>query len=188
MLGMDDDRLTLRLARLEDVAALECLIRASVLELQAPDYTQAQREAALGHVFGVDRQLIRDQTYFVAEQAGRIVGCGGWSRRRAVFGADALAGGDNAEIHPGEAPARIRAFFVAPDRARQGIGSAIMRASEAAAMAHGFRDFELGATRTGVPLYLKHGFSVIETVDTILPDGSTLPVIRMRKSVAAVSR
>lgn len=62
---------SLRLATTADVPALERLIHLSVAELQADDYSAAQREAALGLVFGVDRQLIADGTYFVVEEQGR---------------------------------------------------------------------------------------------------------------------
>jgi hypothetical protein len=56
----------------------EVLIQQSVRALQAPFYSPAQMEAALGLVFGVDRQLVSDGTYFVVEHSGHIVGCGGW--------------------------------------------------------------------------------------------------------------
>ena len=56
----------LRLATEKDIPALDALIEASVRELQAGDYTQAQIEGALGTVLGLDTQLIRDGTYFVA--------------------------------------------------------------------------------------------------------------------------
>ncbi len=71
---------------------LEALIRDSVRVLQAPDYTEEQREAALRTVYGVDTQLIHDGTYFVAELDGAIVGCGGWSRRKTLFGGDHWTG------------------------------------------------------------------------------------------------
>src|SRR6266436_2245632 len=77
-----------RLAREEDIPALEVLIPMSVRELQAPYYSPAQMAAALGPVFAVDRRLIRDGTYFVVERDGAIVGCGGWSRRRSLYGGD----------------------------------------------------------------------------------------------------
>src|SRR5258705_302108 len=82
------DDFNLRLADESDAPALEELIAASVMILQAPHYSQQQREKALGPVFGVDRQLIRDRTYFVVEKGGPIVACGGWSYRKAMFGGD----------------------------------------------------------------------------------------------------
>jgi hypothetical protein len=68
---------------------MEELIALSARALQAPFYAAVQIEAALGAVFGVDRQLIRDGTCFVVERGGRILGCGGWSRRASLFGGDA---------------------------------------------------------------------------------------------------
>jgi hypothetical protein len=60
-------KLTVRQAVPADIPALQHLIRASVLGLQAADYTPEQLEQALRRVFGVDTQLIADGTYFVAE-------------------------------------------------------------------------------------------------------------------------
>ncbi|MEY4488694.1 MAG: hypothetical protein RIQ79_1202, partial [Verrucomicrobiota bacterium] len=107
--------LSLRLARAEDVSALERLIPVSVHALQANDYSEAQRQAALGPVFGVDRQLIQDGTYFVVEHRGVIIGCGGWSRRDSVFGGDTERVKADHALDPACDPARVRAFFVAPE-------------------------------------------------------------------------
>src|SRR5262245_6528083 len=110
-------------------------------------------EAALGPVFGVDRQLIDDGTYFVAEQPGGIVGCGGWSRRKALFGGDRSRMAVDTLIDPKRDPARVRAFFVHPDWARQGIGRCILKACEEAILKSGFKSIELVATLAGEPLY-----------------------------------
>src|SRR5689334_11370772 len=99
----------LRLAREEDIPSLEALIPLSVRALQAPHYSRGQMEAALGPVFGVDRQLIRDRTYFVAEQDGAIVGCGGWSRRKSLYGGDAARVKEDPRLDPARDAARIRA-------------------------------------------------------------------------------
>jgi GNAT superfamily N-acetyltransferase len=171
----------LRLATLDDVAEIERLIEMSVLALQAGDYTPAQMAGALGDVFGVDRQLIRDRSYFVADRGGRIVGCGGWSRRQTLFGSDAIEGKDDAELRPGIDAARIRAFFVHPGFARKGVGSQIMRACEDAARAHGFTSLTLVATLTGEKLYVRHGFTAVERYSTSLANGQTLPMIVMQK-------
>ncbi len=172
---------TVRLATLDDVPALESLIAESVRVLQAPDYAPHLREAALGTVFGVDRQLIRDETYFVVEAAGVIAGCGGWSRRKTLFGSDQRGGREDAMLDPACDAARIRAFFVRPGYERRGIGSLIMQASERAAAAEGFTRLELRATLTGVPLYRKHGFVEVELTEIPLPSGDALPAIQMVK-------
>src|SRR3974390_1445042 len=79
---------TLRLAVFDDLLDLQALVAESVWILQARDYTDAQREAAIRLVYGVDTQLVRDGTYYVVEQEGQIVACGGWSRRKTLFGCD----------------------------------------------------------------------------------------------------
>src|SRR4051794_4269590 len=111
---------SLRLADEADIAALEELIPLSVRGLQAAHYSEGQMAAAIGPVFGVDRHLIRDGTYFVAEEGGCLVGCGGWSRRKALFGGDRDRSGEDDPIDPKREPARIRAFFVHPAWARRG--------------------------------------------------------------------
>ncbi len=173
---------SIRLAREDDIQALEILIPLSVRALQAPFYTSAQMEAALGPVFGVDRQLISDGTYFVVEHSGRIVGCGGWSRRRAVFGGDRARLVEDDVLDPAHDPARIRAFFVHPDWARRGIGRSLLGACESAFCVAGFRNAVLVATLAGEPLYASFGYTVAERYEVPLSDGLTLPVVRMAKS------
>jgi predicted N-acetyltransferase YhbS len=171
----------LRLARESDVPALEKLIPLSVRALQAHCYSTAQMDAALGPVFGVDRQLIRDGTYFVAERGGAIVGCGGWSRRRSLFGGDGGRKQEDALLDPLRDAARVRAFFVHPACARRGIGRSIMTACEQAIIAAGFRTVELSATLTGEPLYASFGYAVAEHYEIPMADGLSLPVVRMTK-------
>src|SRR6202022_1505762 len=95
---------SLRLARESDIPALEKLIPLSVRGLSAADYSSAQMDAALGSVLGVDRQLIRDGTYFVVERQGELIGCGGWSKRRTLFGSDHQTNRDDAELDPATEP------------------------------------------------------------------------------------
>lgn len=173
---------TLRLALETDIPALESLIPLSVHGLQAGHYTEAQRLAALGSVFGVDRQLIRDGTYFVVEAAGQIVGCGGWSRRRSLYGGDQSRPTEDALLDPQHDAARVRAFFVHPDWARQGIGRAIMTACETALQAAGFQTVDIVATLPGEPLYAAFGYAVVDRYE--IPMGElALPVVRMRKGM-----
>lgn len=173
---------SIRVAREEDGPELERLIRKSVHGLQAYCYSAAQREAALGPVFGVDRQLIADGTFLVVEHDGHIVGCGGWSRRRAEFGADgSRPAGQAVVLDPTREPARLRAFFVDPDWARRGLGRAIVGACESALREAGFREAILVATLAGEPLYASCGYRVAERDEIPLSAGLTLPVVRMFK-------
>lgn len=173
----------LRLAGERDVPALELLIPLSVHTLQAAHYSAAQRQAALGPVFGVDRQLIRDGTYFVAEGEGEgdVVGCGGWSRRNSLFGGDRARQGDDPELDPALDAARVRAFFVHPGWARRGIGSAILDACERAARDAGFRRVDLVATLAGEPLYASRGYVEVERYEVPMQPGLSLPVVKMTK-------
>jgi GNAT superfamily N-acetyltransferase len=177
--------LLVRQAVLADVPALENLIRASVLGLQTGDYTLEQREQALELVFGVDTQLIEDGTYFVAEakvdQCQVLAGCGGWSKRKTLFGSDHCAGREDDLLDPQYDAAKIRAFFVHPDWARQGVGSRILEVCETAAAKAGFRRLEMGATLTGVPLYSARGYVEAEHREVPLRPGVSLPIIRMVK-------
>jgi len=177
---------SLRPARLEDVAELESLIAVSARTLLAPWYSPAQIDAAVGSVFAVDTQLIDDGTYFVAAQGPIIVGCGGWSRRKTLFGADR---GHTSEaesaLDPALDPARIRAFFVRPEYARRGIGAALMRHSERAAADAGFKTMELVATLAGQPLYVAFGFAEVEHFEIPLARTLTMPVVRMSKHIVA---
>jgi GNAT superfamily N-acetyltransferase len=173
----------LRLATLEDIPAIESLIAASVNGLQAGDYSNEQRAGAIGSVFGVDRQLIRDGTYFVIESNGTLVACGGWSKRKTLFGSDNVQGKDDAFLDPAVDAARIRAFFVHPDWARRGLGSQLLEAGEHAAQAAGFERLELGATLTGIPLYERYGFKPLERSEVPLPNGATLAIVRMWKPI-----
>lgn len=175
---------SIRLAGEADVPVLERLIPLSVRGLQAGCYSPAQMEAALGPVFGVDRILIRDGTYFVVEAGGEIVGCGGWSRRQAVFGEDRERVGEDAFLDPARDAARIRAFFVHPAWARRGIGRMILVECERAVRAAGFRGAVMVATLAGEPLYAAIGYAVIERYEVPLATGLALPVVRMGKPLS----
>ena len=173
----------LRPARSEDIQVLTALIAASVRILQAADYTESQREGALASVFGVDTRLIADGTYFVAEVDGTIVACGGWSKRKTLFGADHCAGREDSLLDPERDAAKIRAFFVHPEWARRGIGTRVLEACESAAVEAGFKRFEMGATLTGVALYKARGYREVERIGVPLGNGEVLEVVRMEKAI-----
>jgi GNAT superfamily N-acetyltransferase len=175
----------IRTATPADVPALHELIELSVRGLQH-EYTFAQREGALNFAFGVDTQLIADQTYFVATPTGdphTIAACGGWSRRRTLFGADHGPHREAELLDPATEAAKIRAIFVHPGFARRGLGSLILEHSEQAAIRENFRRLEMGSTLTGVPLYTLRGYREQERIAVPLPNGETLPIVRMVKDL-----
>jgi GNAT superfamily N-acetyltransferase len=178
--------LSLRLATSDDEPALHALIETSVRVLQKNDYTPEQIDGALGTLLGLDTQLVADGTYFVAEAkaacARIMVGCGGWSHRKTLFGSDHAPIRQNEFLNPVSDAAKIRAFFIHPDWARRGLGSKILEACESAARAAGFSRFEMGATLTGVPLYLARGYHIVERIEVPLRNGAALPIVRMAKS------
>jgi N-acetylglutamate synthase-like GNAT family acetyltransferase len=175
----------LRVADRHDIPALEALIPLSARELQAAYYSPPQIDGALGTVFAVDRQLISDGTYFVVEDEGIIVGCGGWSKRKTLFGGDeGRHASEDALLDPARESARIRAFFVHPRWARRGIGMLILRECERAATAAGFSTLELVATLAGVPLYVAGGFRSVEEFEIPLANGGRMPAVRMTKAAA----
>jgi GNAT superfamily N-acetyltransferase len=176
---------TIRLATYSDAPFLRTLIDASVRGLQAGDYTPRQIVRALEVVFDVDTQLIADGTYFAADAGAELVGCGGWSKRKTLYGGDRWTGReDETLLDPARDAAKIRAFFVHPAWARRGIGSRILQACERAAAEAGFTRFEMGATLTGVPLYLARGYTAVEDLCVPLGGGEFLPIVRMEKRLS----
>ena len=174
----------LRPARPADVPALQALIERSARGLSAGFYTPAEAESAIRYVFGVDSNLIADGSYFAVRDGPTIVGCGGWSRRRTLYGGDQRPVGDGSDrLDPTTDAARIRAFFVAPERARQGIGRLLLDACFDAAGAAGFARAELMATLPGVPLYEAYGFEALERVTDVLPDGTPIAFVRMARDI-----
>ncbi len=173
--------MTVRLAQASDIPALEVLIPLSARQLQVAHYSSEQIEGAIGTVFGVDSQLIADGTYYVAEKDGRIVGCGGWSRRKTTYGSDKAKKGPDPLRDPTREPAMIRAFFVHPEFARQGIATRFLTACEQAAYAAGFTTLDIVATLPGEPFYAAFGYAVTEKIEIPLPNGAAMPARRMTK-------
>lgn len=177
--------MNIRHATLDDVPALEEVIRESVGVLSRNYYSLEQIANALVHLFGVDTQLILDGTYFVAEFEGTIAGCGGWSKRQTLFGGDQSKAAKIDELlDPIADAARIRAFYVHPGWARKGVGTLVLKACENAARAAGFTRVELIATLPGEPFYLSAGYSKLAPFEIVLPDAPSLPAFKMEKRFA----
>lgn len=175
--------MNIRKATLKDRARIQDLIAASARGLSREHYDDTQIEAAIQTMFGVDTDLIDDGTYFVAEIEGELVGCGGWSRRRTLFGGDQYTARDRGYIDPATDPARIRAFFIHPDHARKGIALAILTRCETEAAAHGFHAMELLSTLPGVKFYKACGYTEQGHIDLDLTENVKLGFVPMRKEL-----
>jgi GNAT superfamily N-acetyltransferase len=174
----------LRKAKLEDCPAIEELIELSARGLSAEDYSPEQIEGALKGAFGVDTDLIKDGTYYLAEADENLVGCGGWSFRKKIFGGDSRPSEDSGKLDPRSDPAKIRAFFVHPLWARKGMGKAILERCESEAGAMGFKSLELMATLPGVSFYSALGYTGSDPINYTLAAGLTIKFLPMRKAIS----
>jgi GNAT superfamily N-acetyltransferase len=170
----------IRVALALDVPVISELIASSARGLSRQDYTEEEIEAAVSAIFGVDSELISDGTYFVAEAGDELIGCGGWSRRRTLFGGDQSASREAGVLDPTRDAAKIRAFFVHPDWARRGVGRALLERCEREAQAAGFGALELMSTLPGLRFYLASGYEASEPI-LYCAAGTELKFVPMRK-------
>jgi GNAT superfamily N-acetyltransferase len=174
--------LVLRIATPADEPVMRSLMNRAIAELLKP-YLPQDAIAASFEIMGLDSQLIADGTYFAVTDAGRIVGCGGWSRRATLFGGDHTAGRNAALLDPKKDSARVRAMYTDPAHVRRGIGRMVLDACEAAARGEGFSSVELAATLAGEPLYRACGYHTIEPFTSRTSAGVDVPLIRMGKAL-----
>ena len=174
---------TLRQARPGDMVEIDELMKASVRDIFPAFYDADQTASSVVHIAHVDPQLIEDGTYFVIEEAGELIGCGGWSRREKLYSGPAAQEGRARLLDPAKEPARVRAMYVRSDRTRRGLGTRILVACEAAARSDGYGRLALMATLPGVELYRRYGFTEDGPVTITLPDGVRLPCVAMSKAI-----
>jgi len=173
--------LTHRLARRDDLDALELLMDAAISELQKPFLDESQI-ASSRTIMGLDTQLIDDGTYFIVEADGQLAGCGGWSRRATLYGGDQSPGRSALLLDPARDAARVRAMYTYPQHTRKGVGRLILSLCEMAARSEGFRKAELMATLAGEPLYRACGYEIRERL-TDDRGGVAVPLLRMSKAL-----
>jgi len=172
---------TIRKACAGDVDAIERVMRDSLTGIGSRAYDARQIASSLEHVAHLDRELVEDGTYFVAEADGAIVGCGGWSRRAKLYAGSAAAGDESRLLDPATEPARVRAMFVTVRWERRGIGRRILEMCEAEARGEGFTTVELMAMLSGEAMYAACGYEPVERLEPALADGTPLPLTRMTK-------
>lgn len=172
---------TSRFATAADANRLRLVMDAAIRELQKGFLTHEQIQSSRT-IMGIDHQLIADKTYYVIEHDGVIAGCGGWSRRATLYGADSSPGRDGRLLDPSMHAARVRAMYTEPSFARRGVGRMILELCERAAAAEGFRRLELMGTLSGQHLYAVHGFVPVEHTEDA-SGGVAVPLVKMEKSI-----
>jgi GNAT superfamily N-acetyltransferase len=175
-----------RIATVDDIPTIKELMGLAITENMKAYLTVAEIEAAK-ETMGVDQTLIDDGTYFLIEtiEGGEtvLVGCGGWGKRRTLYGGDHTPGRDDSFSDPATEAARIRAMYTHPQWTRRGIGALLIRLGEEAARAAGFRRMELGSTVAGEALYLAQGYREVSRVNHLGANGSGNLVIKMAKTL-----
>ena len=161
-------------------------MRISILENMKSFLSSAEVEAAR-ETMGVDWTLIEDETYFVVETLQRgqkiLVGCGGWGKRRTLYGGGHTAGRDDSYSDSTLDAARIRAMYTHPKWIRCGVGSLLLELGESAARDAGFSTIELGSTIAGEPFYLARGYKEVNRDTFVAANGADNVVIKMAKDL-----
>jgi len=174
-----------RLATQQDIPAIIDLMKLSIEENMKTLLSREEIEAAM-ETMGVDQTLIDDSTYFVIEEDTHertLVGCGGWGKRRTLYGGNHTRGRDDSLSDPSREAARIRAMYTHPQWVRRGIGSLLIQLGEEAARAAGFTRIALGSTLAGEPFYLAHGYAEVRRETFRGENGADNLVITMEKNL-----
>ena len=169
-----------KIAKIEDLPLIENLIDSSIKGLLAPLLTKEELEASFDSM-GLDDQLVKDGTYFLIYKDSHLVGCGGWSKRKTLFGSNHTPNRDNDFLDPKEDAGKIRAMYTHPKWSRKGVGSFIIKLAESKLRKDGFLKCELMATQAGIPLYLNEGYSEIKEIVYTSTDGNSVRMLKMEK-------
>ena len=172
--------LNFRLANSEDIPDVKGLMEQSIAKLLGNYVNEEELEASFESM-GLDDQLIRDKTYFLIHFEGVLVGCGGWSNRKTLFGGNHTPNRSNDFLDPNHDAAKIRAMYTHPDWARKGIGTFILELAEKEACNAGFKRCELMATLSGIYLYKRRGYKIDEEIFYKSKKGNSVKMYKMTK-------
>ena len=177
---------THRIATEADIQTIMDLMAAAIT-VNMKAFLSEKEIVAARESMGIDRSLISDGTYFIIEtetpEGTVAVACGGWGKRKTLFGGDATAGRDDSLSDPATDAARIRAMYTHPDWTRKGLGTLLLDLGENEAREAGFKTIELGSTVPGKPLYDARGYVAYFTETRDSANGETNTIIHMRKTL-----
>ena len=171
---------TSKLANFEDIPKIKALMDLSITKLLGFYTTKDELEASFESM-GLDNQLIEDSTYFLIYYDEILVGCGGWSNRKTLFGGNHTPNRSNDLLDPNLDSAKIRAMYTHPEWARKGVGTLILELAEKEASTSGFRHCELMATMSGIHLYRNRGYKVDEEIIYKSKKGNSVKMFKMTK-------
>ena len=167
-------------AKLDDIHRIETLMESSISTLLGELLNKQQLEAAKESM-GLDTQLILDKTYFLVKKDEVLVGSGGYSYRKTLFGGNHTPNRSDDLLVPGKDAAKVRAMYTDPSWIRQGVGTYILNLAESSIEQLGFNKAELMATVSGIFLYEKRGYTVIEEIEYESKQGNKVPMYKMEK-------
>ena len=171
-----------RIANEEDQEIIKELMESSINQMLAKMLSSDQLEAAKESM-GLDTTLIQDKTYFLIYSDNTLVGSGGYSTRKTLFGGNHTPNRSDDFLIPGQDAAKVRAMYTHPEWVRKGIGSLILKLSEEESLKLGFQKCELMATVSGILLYEKRGYEVVEEIEYVSRKGNTVPMYKMEKAL-----
>ena len=171
---------THRKAEIQDIPAIEELMDLSISEVLGKLTDKKELEASYESM-GLDTKLIEDNSYFLIFEADTLIGSGGYSIRKTLFGGNHTPNRSDDLLVPGKEPSKIRAMYTHPDWIRKGIGSMILELSENESKKLGFNKAELMATISGILLYQDRGYEVDKEIEYESRAGNKVRMYRMFK-------
>lgn len=176
-------RFAIRRAIPADVPAIRAMQQRSMWVLGGSYYSDDEIAGFLTQYGTMDDAIVGEGRFFVAmNQVGRILGSGGWTRRRPDH---AKGFGENPVA---EALPTVGGVFVDPAAERRGIASSLMARVEKDAVENEVEAIFLTATLPGAALYERLGYLIVGRERLSLNNGSVFACVRMMKRLKAADR
>ena len=173
---------TYKKAEFQDIPAIEELMDLSISKVLGKLTDKKELEASYESM-GLDTKLIEDNSYFLIFEADNLIGSGGYSIRKTLFGGNHTPNRSDDLLIPGKEPSKIRAMYTHPDWIRKGVGSMILELSENESRKLGFNKAELMATISGILLYQDRGYKVDKEIEYESRAGNKVRMYRMFKNL-----
>ena len=173
---------TYRKAEIQDIPAIKELMDLSISKVLGKLTDKKELEASFESM-GLDTKLIEDNSYFLIFEADNLIGSGGYSIRKTLFGGNHTPNRSDDLLVPGKEPSKIRAMYTHPDWIRKGVGSMILELSENESKKLGFNKAELMATISGILLYQDRGYEVDKEIEYESRAGNKVRMYRMFKNL-----